>query len=89
MIKWFIRKNTPELRKKLEELGYRVCVCCTFENNIWLNVFEHEDRKEIHGVGCFEDYYNTQEEALQAFSEKYSEYDCGDNEELFLEKVKL
>lgn len=27
-----IKKNTPELRKKLEEAGLSVCICTTFED---------------------------------------------------------
>ena len=26
-----IKKNTPELRKKLEDAGLSVCICTTFE----------------------------------------------------------
>lgn len=89
MIKWFIRKNTPELREKLKELGYYVCICCEFKDNIWLNTFEYGDRKEIHGIGCWKDEYDNQEQAINAFLEYHSEGDCGDNEELFLERIKL
>ena len=27
-----IKKNTPELRKKLEDAGLSVCICTTFED---------------------------------------------------------
>lgn len=33
----FIRKNTPELRHKLKELGYEICPCTySWGNNNWL-----------------------------------------------------
>lgn len=32
-----IKKNTPELRKKLEDAGLSVCICTTFEDADWNN----------------------------------------------------
>lgn len=32
-----IKKNTPELRKKLEDAGLSVCICTTFEDADWLS----------------------------------------------------
>ena len=32
-----IKKNAPELRKKLEDAGLSVCICTTFEDADWLS----------------------------------------------------
>lgn len=65
--KCFIRKNTPELRDKLKKLGYRVCICCTFKDNIWLNNFLMvENDPSIHGMGVW-DIEDSQEEALNSY----------------------
>lgn len=34
----FIRKNTPELRQKLEELGYESCHQMTIHPNVYRNI---------------------------------------------------
>ena len=74
----FIRKNTPELRKKLEELGYRP------EPNGYGVWFIHMDDldylvtfPEIHSyMGTNRYWYKT-------------DFDCGTNEELFLALAAL
>lgn len=93
--KCFIRKNTPELRDKLEKLGYHICVCCKFKDNIWLHNFisDEHDRYEIHGLGAW-DVEDNQEEVLNLFLIGNAEHlnpaiDCGDNEELFLALAAL
>lgn len=95
--KCFIRKNTPELREKLRELGYCICKCCTFENAVWLDNFfsydEKNKRADIHGIGYFDADYEkpgyTVEDALNFYLYENKEYgeqyvDCGENEDLFL-----
>lgn len=71
-ISCFIRKNTPELRKKLEDLGYKQVKqaiyydCIMVENgNIWL---------------CT-DIFNPEKADGKGWDECI---DCGENEELFL-----
>lgn len=88
--KCFIRKNTPELRDKLAKLGYHICSCCKFKDNIWLHNFINDEsaRYEIHGIGAW-DVEDNQEEVLNLYIIGNSEHpnpaiDCGDNEELFL-----
>lgn len=82
----FIRKNTPELRKKLEELGYKICKCCEFEDAVWLDNFIEDGT--IHGIGYFDEIFPVQtvEEALNMYlkEKKPNNIDCGYNEELFL-----
>lgn len=68
----FIRRNTPKLRKKLEELGYncsslrrdRSCLCTAAYLNVYHSIHpEWLDNEDIR---------------------KTNDIDCGTNEELFL-----
>jgi hypothetical protein len=93
--KCFIRKNTPELRNKLENLGYHICSCCKFKDNIWLHnlISDKHDRYEIHGLGAW-DVEDNQEEVLNLYLIGNAEHpnpaiDCGENEELFLALAAL
>ena len=48
----FITNNSPEIRHKLKEAGFSICVCATFSDSIWLDY--HPDEKfpfDIHGSG--------------------------------------
>ena len=78
----FIRKNTPELRKKLEELGYLP------PNKMW-----HDENFAICTIyrentsGYFNAKIDNDFEKIIAPS--YSYIDCGDNEELFLALAAL
>ena len=93
----FIRKNTPELREKLQNLGYRICPCCKFKNAVWLvNYFDYDMpniREDIHGIGFFDSEFNeegfTVQDMLDRFLYEDSEthIDCGENEDLFLALV--
>lgn len=93
--KCFIRKNTPELQDKLKKLGYHICSCCKFKDNIWLHNFisDEHDRYEIHGLGAW-DVEDSQEEVLNLYLIGNAEHpnpaiDCGENEELFLALAAL
>lgn len=66
----FIRKNTPELRKKLEDIGYRDFL--TAINEPCLQVWDEDDRGP-----CFTS------ESLKEMR-RQDHIDCGTNEELFL-----
>lgn len=80
----YIRKNTPELRERLRELGYEICSCTEFEGAVWLSTYAPTN--SAHGIGCFGDDepYKTQEEALVAYEHETEDIDCGSNETLFL-----
>lgn len=67
----FIRKNTPELRKKLEELGYRLYGA---ELNEDLCIFT-EPEYGLYSVQFFSNIPHPDET---------DSVDCGTNEELFL-----
>lgn len=80
----FIRKNTKELRDRLEKLGYKICKCCEFEDAIWLN--NYIPTSSIHGIGYSDKEIGTSvKESLNLFLEENNNYiDCKENEELFL-----
>jgi len=48
----FIKQNSPEIRKKLEDAGYYVCACAKFKDSVWL-VYHPDEHfyRDIHGVG--------------------------------------
>jgi len=83
----FIRINTLELRNKLKDLGYKICVCCEFKDAKWINnlIFN----STIHGIGYSDEtrLLNnwTVEDELNLFLEENTRYiDCGTNINLFL-----
>lgn len=81
--KCVIRKNTPELQKKLEEMGYDICPCVNFKNAVWLT--NYLERGEIHSIGYSDETTSmTEEETLALFLYETDAIDCGDNENLFL-----
>lgn len=70
----FIRKNTPELRKKLEELGYKYSTVGGIKSN---NI--------VVSLGCIFDIYPV-DTIKRGFNNCI---DCGTNEELFLALAAL
>ena len=72
----FIRKNTPELRKKLEELGY--------EPNAYESFWEDDNRYIITTIGSQGYGYYTLCIKNCCLLENELFIDCGTNEELFL-----
>ena len=86
----FIRKNTPELRKKLEDLGYRICMCATWKNSVWIDTFIHGKEADVHGIGYPDPWEGFSiEEECQRFVEENKtsllpRIDCGTNEEMFI-----
>lgn len=90
----FIRRNTPELREKLMNLGHSLCLCTEFEGACWLSVNPNAPYT-VHGVGyTSEEEFpgKTQKEFLDEFlqvSEKKEIVDCKINEDLFLALAAL
>lgn len=83
----FIRKNTPELRKKLEKLGYKICICCEFDGAYILKNLINNGT--IHGFGYYSEDsgFKNKEEMIKNFEVNSAEngrVDCGTNEDLFL-----
>ncbi|MCS3176930.1 hypothetical protein NXU87_12555 [Candidatus Bacteroides intestinigallinarum] len=70
----FIRKNTPELRKKLEELGYKDA--STVQDN-YTAIYTDEEEGEF-----FTQY-------LSNITDDEIAVDCGTNEELFISIAAL
>lgn len=74
--KCYIRKNTSELRKKLEEFGYKnrhLSMSTNAENYPLLLVYHDGYYQGVFGDECGLEFY----------------IDCGDNEELFLALAAL
>lgn len=79
----FIRKNTPELRKKLEELGY--------SHHSPYNVND-DDKRDF--ILCFNGRYYLLEQYNWVIRyghplKKYGSVDCGTDEEKFLSIAAL
>ena len=80
----FIRKNTPELRKKLEELGYKPNRLMKQHPDIWCGI----------SVFINSTYYGLGKTELENYTPK-EHYegkhfiDCGTNEKMFLELASL
>lgn len=77
----FIRKNTPELRDKLKELGYHVCSCTTSKTAIYLMV----GYEGIHAVS---------DEVVDVFEDEVKagileSIDCEDDENLLMALAAL
>lgn len=73
----FIRKNTPELRNKLEELGYKYS---TFDDLKLDGIITFPSKGEY---SVFANYHFDGKHTLKSF------IDCGTNEELFLALAAL
>lgn len=86
LYKAFIRKNTPELRAKLEDLGYT--------NGAWESPRFHYPYLSVwpnpkFGLFKGEGFYMTEDDyrldgKVWEYKPKEDVIDCGDNEELFL-----
>ena len=78
----FIRKNTPELRKKLEELGYKFSGADNIELDCIVTL-PYRNTFSVFATYHFNIYDNS-------FKTVWKEYiDCGTNEELFLALAAL
>ena len=73
----FIRKNTPEIRKKLKELGYKFSGADHIELDC-IVTFSHHDIFSVFAAYRF----NIYDDNFRTIWKGY--IDCGTNEELFL-----
>ena len=73
----FIRKNTPELRKKLEELGYIAPSKIWYDENFAISTI-HRDNVDEYIVFKIDDDFE------RVIAPSYPYIDCGTNEELFI-----
>lgn len=95
-MKCFLRANSPEIRKKLEENGVSVCICCTFPTAEWISYCAATINR-VHGVypGDDEDEWGTEglfgngSNFKDVFLADHKDYvDCGEDVELFIETIK-
>ena len=77
----FIRKNTLELRQKLNELWYELCSCSAMRSDSWL----YNIGDTIHAVGPKEQDIFIED--MKLF--KSERVDCGTNDKLFLALAAL
>ena len=78
----FIRKNTPELRKKLEKLGYKFSGADHIELDC-IVTFPHHDTFSVFTAYHFNIYDDNFKTVWKGY------IDCGTNEELFLALAAL
>lgn len=72
----FIRKNTPELRKRLEELGYLPPSEILYDENFAICTIYRDNKGEYLTFKIDDDFERT-------IVPSYPYIDCGTNEELF------
>lgn len=83
---FILKENSPEIRKKIEEAGIRVCVCASFVGSCWLE-YATDVANGVHGVG-YPDEDRTSEDAMAEFLYFLDDgYYCHDVEE-FIDKIK-
>ena len=86
----FIKENSPEVRKKLEESGYSVCICASFKDSIWLSYHpEGEFPFAIHGEGyCDDEDLDKVYSPLERIQRNLSKEDQYSNEREFYNTVE-
>ena len=87
----FIRKNTQELRDKLEAMGCYICCCASWKDSWWLDVNYNGGKVDVHGIGFYDESCDAHsvEEAINLFiyENEHSNnpaVDCGEDEDMFL-----
>ncbi len=78
----FIRKNTPELRKQLEELGYLPPSKVWYDEDFAICTVYHDNNGEYFTFKIDEDFE-------RIIAPSYPYIDCGRNEELFIALAAL
>lgn len=78
----FIRKNTQELRTKLEELGYPAPSEIWYDENFAICTIYRDNKGEYFTFEIDDDFE-------RIIVPSYPYIDCGDNEELFLALASL
>ena len=78
----FIRKNTLELRKRLEELGYLPPSKMWYDENFAICVFWRDNNGEYL-------IYEIDDDFERIIAPNYPYIDCGTNEDLFLSLAAL
>lgn len=95
-MKCFLRANSPEIRKKLEENEIKVCTCCEFEDSEWIS-YSQATPGIVHGVypGDDEEEWGTErifgnkDTFKEVFLSEHKNYiDCGEDVDLFIRTIK-
>lgn len=88
----FLRDNSPEIRKKIEDAGIECCLCCEFEDSFWLS---YSIPNTVHGVYPDTDGSScgwageTREEEEKMFIKRNPDSkDCGTDVDLFIKLIK-
>jgi len=65
---FILKENSEEIRKKISDMGIRVCVCASFKDACWLD-YSTRVNNGVHGVGFYGGEMDThsQEEELARF----------------------
>lgn len=95
-MKCFLRMNSPEIRKKLEDNGISVCICTEFPNAEWLShagipmpfqvhgVYPGNEEKEIGSEKIFGNKGNFKDLFLASNKDAV---DCGTDVDLFISTI--
>ena len=78
----FIRKNTPELRKNLEELGYFPSSKIWYDENFAICTIYRDNAGEYFTFKIDDDFE-------RIIAPSYPYIDCGTNEELFISLASM
>lgn len=78
----FIRKNTPELRKRLEDLGYLPPSKLWYDEDFAICAFWRDNNGEYL-------IYEIDDDFERIIAPNYPFIDCGENEELFIALAAL
>lgn len=88
-----LKVNSSLVRKRLEDAGLKVCLCCAFDQAVWLHCCNTEMEYDIHGVGYPHeemDLYKVEEVLNQFISESGNIIDCDFDVDKFIERcIKL
>ena len=80
-----LRINSPSIRKRIEEAGIKLCICCGFEETVWLSY--NSDTASVHGVGYTSEDWDCDEveEILADFEKECKFIDCNYDVKKFIQ----
>lgn len=86
----FIKENSPEARRKLEQAGFTICICAKFKDSIWLTYHpEGVFYRDIHGEGYADKGdWDEKYSPLERIQMRLKEDDYYSNEREFFETVE-
>lgn len=66
-----LKVNCPSIRRRLEEAGLSLCLCCEFDGSVWLVCSDAVNTADIHGEG-----YPIEEMGLENVEDVLRWYEC-------------